>query len=61
MCPIKATKGAIVNMTPRARGRMGTHAIRVNAVAPTYVRTELIGPSILQDPELIARIEAMTP
>ena len=36
------------------------HGIRVNAVAPTYVRTDLTAP-ILKDPELVARIEAMTP
>jgi NAD(P)-dependent dehydrogenase (short-subunit alcohol dehydrogenase family) len=36
------------------------HDIRVNAVAPTYVRTRFIKP-ILDQPELVAKIEAMTP
>lgn len=56
----QATKGAIVNMTRALAVEWASHAIRVNAVAPTYVRTELIGP-ILKDPDLVARIEAMTP
>ena len=56
----QATKGAIVNMTRALGVEWAPHAIRVNAVAPTYVRTDLIGP-ILKDPELVARIEAMTP
>ena len=56
----QATKGAIVNMTRVLAVEWAAHAIRVNAVAPTYVRTDLIGP-ILKDPELVARIEAMTP
>jgi NAD(P)-dependent dehydrogenase (short-subunit alcohol dehydrogenase family) len=56
----QATKGAIVNMTRALAVEWAPHAIRVNAVAPTYVRTELIGP-ILKDPELVARIEVMTP
>jgi NAD(P)-dependent dehydrogenase (short-subunit alcohol dehydrogenase family) len=56
----QASKGAIVNMTRALAVEWAPHAIRVNAVAPTYVRTELIGP-ILEDPELVARIEAMTP
>jgi NAD(P)-dependent dehydrogenase (short-subunit alcohol dehydrogenase family) len=34
--------------------------IRVNAVAPTYVRTPFIQP-LLEQPELMAQIEAMTP
>ena len=56
----QASKGAIVNMTRALAVEWAPHVIRVNAVAPTYVRTELIGP-ILKDPELVARIEAMTP
>ena len=56
----QATKGAIVNMTRALAVEWAPRAIRVNAVAPTYVRTDLIGP-ILKDPELVARIEAMTP
>ncbi len=56
----QATKGAIVNMTRALAVEWAPHVIRVNAVAPTYVRTDLIGP-ILKDPELVARIEAMTP
>jgi NAD(P)-dependent dehydrogenase (short-subunit alcohol dehydrogenase family) len=56
----QATKGAIVNMTRALAVEWAPNVIRVNAVAPTYVRTDLIGP-ILKDPELVARIEAMTP
>ena len=56
----QATKGAIVNMTRALAVEWAPHGIRVNAVAPTYVRTRLIGP-ILREPELVARIEAMTP
>jgi NAD(P)-dependent dehydrogenase (short-subunit alcohol dehydrogenase family) len=36
------------------------HDIRVNAVAPTWVRTEFIRP-ILDDPKLVERIHDMTP
>ena len=56
----QATKGAIVNMTRALAVEWAPHAIHVNAVAPTYVRTDLTA-GILKDPELVARIEAMTP
>jgi 2-deoxy-D-gluconate 3-dehydrogenase len=56
----QATKGAIVNMTRALAIEWAPYRIRVNAVAPTYVRTQLIEP-ILSDPDLVARIEAMTP
>jgi 2-deoxy-D-gluconate 3-dehydrogenase len=56
----QTTKGAIVNMTRALAVEWAPHRIRVNAVAPTYVRTRLIEP-ILREPELVARIEAMTP
>jgi NAD(P)-dependent dehydrogenase (short-subunit alcohol dehydrogenase family) len=56
----QATKGAVVNMTRALAVEWATHNIRVNAVAPTYVRTNLIKP-ILDQPDLVAKIEAMTP
>jgi 2-deoxy-D-gluconate 3-dehydrogenase len=56
----QATKGAVVNMTRALAVEWAPHDIRVNAVAPTYVRTGLIKP-ILDQPELVAKIEAMTP
>jgi NAD(P)-dependent dehydrogenase (short-subunit alcohol dehydrogenase family) len=56
----QTTKGAIVNMTRALAVEWAPHGIRVNAVAPTYVRTPFIAP-LLADPDLVARIEAMTP
>ncbi|MDQ0468915.1 SDR family NAD(P)-dependent oxidoreductase [Labrys wisconsinensis] len=56
----QTTKGAIVNMTRALAVEWAPHGIRVNAVAPTYVRTPFIAP-LLAQPELVARIEAMTP
>ena len=45
----QATKGAIVNMTRALAVEWAAHGIRVNAVAPTYVRTELTA-GILEGP-----------
>lgn len=56
----QTTKGAVVNMTRALAVEWAPHRIRVNAVAPTYVRTRFIAP-ILSQPELVERIEAMTP
>jgi NAD(P)-dependent dehydrogenase (short-subunit alcohol dehydrogenase family) len=56
----QASKGAVVNMTRALALEWAEAGIRVNAVAPTWVRTEFIR-GLLDKPELIARIEAMTP
>jgi NAD(P)-dependent dehydrogenase (short-subunit alcohol dehydrogenase family) len=56
----QTTKGAVVNMTRALAVEWAPNGIRVNAVAPTYVRTRFIAP-LLAQPELMARIEAMTP
>ena len=56
----QTTKGAVVNMTRALAIEWAPHGIRVNAVAPTYVRTRLIAP-LLESAELTARIVAMTP
>lgn len=55
-----ATKGAVVNMTRAFAIEWAKSNIRVNAVAPTWVRTGLIAP-ILEDPALLAHIESITP
>jgi NAD(P)-dependent dehydrogenase (short-subunit alcohol dehydrogenase family) len=56
----QTSKGAVVNMTRALAIEWAPHDIRVNAVAPTYVRTRLIAP-LLESAELTARIVAMTP
>jgi NAD(P)-dependent dehydrogenase (short-subunit alcohol dehydrogenase family) len=56
----QATKGAVVNMTRALALEWAESGIRVNAVAPTWVRTDFIK-GLLDQPELVARIEAMTP
>ena len=56
----QATKGAVVNMTRALAVEWAKEKIRVNAVAPTWVRTGFIAP-ILDKPDVIARIEGLTP
>jgi NAD(P)-dependent dehydrogenase (short-subunit alcohol dehydrogenase family) len=56
----QATKGAVVNMTRALAVEWASQGIRVNAIAPTWVRTPLIR-GITEKPELVHRIERMTP
>jgi NAD(P)-dependent dehydrogenase (short-subunit alcohol dehydrogenase family) len=56
----QSSKGAVLNMTRALAVEWVQHNIRVNAVAPTWVRTEFIRP-ILNDPKLVERIYDMTP
>ena len=56
----QATKGAVVNMTRALAVEWARDGIRVNAIAPTWVRTPLIRP-ITENPDVMKRIEDMTP
>lgn len=55
-----ATKGAVVNMTRALAVEWAGNGIRVNAVAPTWVSTDLTR-GLLSDPALRKRIEEVTP
>jgi 2-deoxy-D-gluconate 3-dehydrogenase len=56
----QTSKGAVVNMTRALAVEWASHQIRVNAVAPTYVKTPFIA-GLMAQPELVKRIEALTP
>lgn len=56
----QTTKGAIVNMTRALAVEWAGYGIRVNAIAPTYVRTGFIAP-LLADSGIMERIQARTP
>jgi NAD(P)-dependent dehydrogenase (short-subunit alcohol dehydrogenase family) len=56
----QTSKGAVVNMTRALAIEWAPHEIRVNAVAPTYVHTQLTEP-LFENPTMLAKIEAMTP
>jgi len=56
----QTTKGAIVNMTRALSVEWAPMGIRVNAVAPTYVRTPFIR-ALLDQPDIMKKIIDMTP
>lgn len=56
----QASKGAIVNFTRGLAVELAPAGIRVNAVAPTWVRTPFIAP-LMNDAEQLAKIEALMP
>ena len=56
----QATKGAVVNMTRALAVEWAAKGIRVNAIAPTWIRTALTK-GITENPELLRRIEQLTP
>ena len=54
------SKGAVVNFTRTLAGEWARHGIRVNGIAPTYLRTALTE-KLLADPVPSAKILARTP
>jgi NAD(P)-dependent dehydrogenase (short-subunit alcohol dehydrogenase family) len=56
----QATKGAVVNMTRALAVEWAREGIRVNGIAPTWVRTPLTR-GITESPDLVRRIEQITP
>jgi NAD(P)-dependent dehydrogenase (short-subunit alcohol dehydrogenase family) len=58
--PYAATKGAVVQLTRTCAVEWAPHGIRVNAIAPGYVRTEMTART-LDMPETGAAVRARTP
>jgi len=56
----QASKGGVVNLTRALALEWAADNIRVNAVAPTYVRTDLTTP-IFSSPELLKTVMGHTP
>lgn len=58
--PYAMTKAALLQMTRGLAVEWAMDGIRVNAVAPWYIRTPLVEP-VLSDPERLAAVLARTP
>jgi NAD(P)-dependent dehydrogenase (short-subunit alcohol dehydrogenase family) len=56
----QASKGGVVNLTRALALEWAQDDIRVNAVAPTFVRTDLTVP-IFSNPEMLQKVMAHTP
>lgn len=58
--PYAMTKAALLQMTRGLSVEWASDGIRINAVAPWYIRTPLVEP-VLSDPERLAAVLARTP
>jgi NAD(P)-dependent dehydrogenase (short-subunit alcohol dehydrogenase family) len=56
----QASKGAVVNLTRALALEFAEFSIRVNAVAPTFVRTDLTTP-IFSNPDVLEKVMQHTP
>jgi NAD(P)-dependent dehydrogenase (short-subunit alcohol dehydrogenase family) len=56
----QTSKGAVVNMTRALANEWGPQNVRVNAIAPTWVRTDLTR-HMFANPELVKTIEGLMP
>jgi NAD(P)-dependent dehydrogenase (short-subunit alcohol dehydrogenase family) len=56
----QASKGAVVNLTRALALEFAEHRIRVNAVAPTFVRTDLTTP-VFDNPDVLKKVMHHTP
>ena len=56
----QASKGAVVNLTRALALEFAEYRIRVNAVAPTFVRTDLTTP-IFANPDVLKKVMRHTP
>jgi NAD(P)-dependent dehydrogenase (short-subunit alcohol dehydrogenase family) len=56
----QAAKGGVINLTRALALEWAPHGIRVNSVAPTYVRTRLVA-GLVSDPQFLAELQRRTP
>ena len=49
-----ATKGGVVSFTRQLASEWATHGVRANAIAPGYIRTEMIDEMLAENPDMEA-------